>query len=1012
MSLRNSRGTGMALRRLSVVLALALAACSGPSGSDGRDGAVGPTGPSGPPGQNGVSTGGVMGRVTYVDGGVEHPAANVDVTSIPQCGEATKTDADGNYELGSGCPIGVYTIVFSGTGFRTLTVPNISITAGREYILNVQLQTGTGPVVPPGEGVAAVEQCASCHMLGAFGSGTFVERHAVADADAVQVAIVTPPAVAANGTDITFSFNVKVNGVNADDFTQKLSAAVNHNEDAWRYYDAATNAGVRTKFTKIDAVDGGGSAGCTAAPGAWVACSWAFTRVGSGTGEYKVTLYGLALNANAQQGGASFMVGVARADKVGATAVAYWPGTDPHDVVSNEACKNCHGNHVWRGAIHDATNAQGRDPCLFCHNNGGGQTETRLTGYMNVENPWHLPAQAAVAGTAGTGLMGIVHGVHNSRNMPDQTYTWVWSQNGNTANFSKGFPGNMNNCRTCHDSEARLAKVMAAPVSYTLCVSCHDTAAFGRAPKTGTLMNHTTFTPSTSCALCHGGQTVAEFHNGQVTERAGLIWDGADQSVLLAPTTVLDITGVSVSGTNLVVTWTATNSVTSAALNPCNTDFAQGPVFFGYKSSLDRTEGCTNTPAPAGCNSSFSLLRAYAQANDWVNEGTTGVTSPGQPKSTNITATNTTCASNVATTTVPLTAFDTGFTMPTKGIVALQGKAQVTWQPNGNIIFVRTQSPTREFMTADGSLPAAADQRRVLVDVNKCNACHLGTLYQHGGTRVDKIELCVMCHNPASSEQNNRVGMGVTAAEAYDGKPGETYDMRYMVHAIHSAGAEYGPSPGYALPDANGTRLQLQGPLIKAGKQLMFYRGNGIFYFGSKETLETISTWPLNAGSGGECVSCVDVEDGPLTICKVYGSAATGDAPPTANADGSCNYPKDPLDPTKNAPSTNGTWRSHRVVEVEYPRALNDCSACHVDGAVDSFPDPTKAVGVTYDTGDAPYNVGVNDMLIGPSAASCMSCHRSADPAVEAGLQDHAAFGGFAPSVFPNGRQTLIDAAQ
>jgi OmcA/MtrC family decaheme c-type cytochrome len=891
-----------------------------------------------------------MGRVTYLDGaGVEQPAANVDVTSIPQCGEATKTDADGNYELGSGCPIGVYTIVFSGTGFRTLTVPNISITAGREYILNVQLQTGTGPVVPPGEGVATVEQCAGCHM------GTVAEKHALQRGDAVQVSNISAVTVV-NTTDVQFTFNVKVNGVNRIDFIQKAQAMRNHNEDAWWYYDAATKAGVRTKL-------GTGAFGSAAG-------TWQF--VGTGNGNYRVTISGLAATAHAMDAGTAYMVSIMGPDEMTATAVAYVAGTLPHDVVGNESCMNCHGNHIWKGLAHDVTSPQGVGPCVVCHNRDGA-LETRLTGYMPAGNSGGLPVQAALPGTAGTGLMGIVHGIHNAKNMPDGTYTWVWPSNGNATNFTNGFPGNMNNCETCHNSTARLAQVMAAPVSYALCVSCHD--GLPNAPA-----SHATFTPlgpwfgMTTCTVCHPG-TVASFHNGQETERAGLIYDGADQSIVLARDYKVEITGVTVNGTNLVVTWTAKNPNTGVAYDPCNRDFAAGPVFFGYVSPLNRTEGCTNTAG--GCNSNFDFLQSFAQADDWVNDAVTGSSAPGQPAAAAKLTTDatkdgyTTCdaATKVATT---LVARKT--TAATKGILALEGKPQQRFAPTNTIVWVRAQTATREFVVADGAAPAT--QRRTLVDVNKCNACHYGTLYQHGGSRVDSIELCVMCHNPASSEQNRRVGMGVTADEAYDGLAGQTYDMRYMVHAIHAAGEN--------------------------GKQLMFYRSNGIYFFGSKATLATVPNWPLN-GSADQCISCVDVEDGPLTFCKVYGSAATGEKP-VANPDGTCGTP---------VASSDGTWRPHRVVEVEYPRALNDCGACHVAGAVDGLPDPTMAVGVTFDTGaSTTYNVLVDDVLMGPSAASCMSCHRSGDAATQSALQNHAGFFGWDPAVFPDGRQTLIDAAQ
>jgi hypothetical protein len=38
-----------------------------------------------------------------------------------------------------------------------------------------------------------------------------------------------------------------------------------------------------------------------------------------------------------------------------------------------------------------------------------------------------------------------------------------------------------------------------------------------------------------------------------------------------------------------------------------------------------------------------------------------------------------------------------------------------------------------------------------------------------------------------------------------------------------------------------------------------------------------------------------------------------------------------------------------------------------------------------------------------------MTCHRSGDPAVESALKAHAYQNGWVPTVFPEGRQTIID---
>jgi OmcA/MtrC family decaheme c-type cytochrome len=658
--------------------------------------------------------------------------------------------------------------------------------------------------------------------------------------------------------------------------------------------------------------------------------------------------------------GTAFMFSTLGPNDMTATTVQYVGGTRPHDIVSNQACINCHGLHVWRGAPHDVTSGQGVEACTICHNRVGA-TEKRLTGADSTATP----PVTAYPGTDGTGLMGIVHGIHNSKNMPDGTYTWVWTNQTSKSDFSLGFPSYMMNCEVCHDGTTRLAAVKDAPVSFALCMSCHDSwDAFPKTQVGGSaafLHRSITANSGPACSTCHTGAaaTIAGFHNGLRTERAGLIWDGTDQSVVLGATIDMQITGVSFADTTLKVTWVATQDGTT--VNPCNTDIAAGPVFIG--ATANATTGMVA--------SNMSLLRGIAQADDWVNAGQTGTVSPGQPISVNLSSSNTKCAGGVATVSVARETYMSPDAV--KGIVAIQGKPQVRFAPGigtaNEVIQVRAKTPTREYLLASGALPS--ELRRPIVATSKCLDCHVGSLYQHGGNRIDNNDLCVMCHNPAANEKNNRVGMGVTADEAYDGKVGEAYDMRNMVHAIHSAG--------------------------ETGMPLVYYRSNGIYFFGTKDALAAVTTWPRTGG-----VTCTGAE-GPVTYYKVYGSSATGTVP-ERNADGTCKT-------TGLLPSTDGTWRIHNFIEVHYPQGLNNCGACHATDWPQAAVDATKATALTVDPGAAPWGNQLDDVLMGPTAASCMSCHQSADPTWQFGLRIHAYGQGWVPSTFENGRQTLIDAA-
>lgn len=649
--------------------------------------------------------------------------------------------------------------------------------------------------------------------------------------------------------------------------------------------------------------------------------------------------YTVTIDQTPPVGNVTYLVTVAQdttETKPVATAVGHL-GAPVRDLVSNQACINCHGNNVFREPNSDLTefghhgaNPQGVDSCVVCH-----------TRYTSVSR-----------GAGGDRTTAYVHGIHNSYNMPSHGYDRTFPQPTPRVNdFEVTYPTYMSNCSVCHDTPARLAVVNNAPPSYSLCFSCHDSwDGFGTPGGIFGGVNHTTYNWNTDCALCHNSAdgaaspkaVVSDFHNGLITERGGVIWNGEDVSVTEGAKVDMQITGITRTGNDVAVTWTALYDGT--AVNPCNAVAAAGAPSF-HAAAADAVTG--------QAASNFSLLRAYGEGDDWTNNNIG--TSPGQPLATNLSTTNTVCDGNTATTTITLTATEIA-TADVKGVVALQGKAQVKlpFVYSGTAVDVdqvRSKTPTREFVVATGALPTTA--RRSIVDTDACLKCHVGSLYQHGGNRIDNVDMCVTCHNEASSEQNVRLLDGVDATEAYDGQAGQTYGFKSLLHAVHSAG--------------------------ETGKITMVYRTNGVYVWAGEDTI--IPNWP---GTGAQ---------------TVYGSVPAGT-------------------------NTLGTTRTHNLHVPTYPRSLNDCAACHVAGST-GLPDQSKSVATTINAGTVALSTttppsasnavngnGNDDTLEGTAAAACMSCHQSGNSFEQSVLKAHAYQNGWAPAVFPEGRQTILDAAQ
>lgn len=487
--------------------------------------------------------------------------------------------------------------------------------------------------------------------------------------------------------------------------------------------------------------------------------------VSNGNGDYTITVPGGAADAVDSR----YLFRVANAPsnpRINAVVVGDI-GDAPMAVVSDQSCANCHGAAI---SAHYGYQS-GASQCIVCHDSTA------------------VPAQAE--------FFKVVHGVHNSHNMPSGHFEYADDEI-----FSVTYPTYMTNCGVCHDDSATLAAANAMTVSAENCWSCHESMeSWDFSVDTGNgLTFHENMTEATDCQVCHEPNsgfpyTVADFHNGLETERGGIIWDGLDTSVTEGAKFDWQITGVVDNGTNLAISWNATYD--GVVVDPCNATVGPGaPVFDGDDAG------------------NLSMLRSYAQGDDFILGQ---ASAPGQASAVNLDLINTTCAGNVATTVIPVDDVDA-----TVGRVALQGKPRVISVADPTATMqVRAKTPTFDWNlgTSDAATP-----RRAIADSGQCLKCHVGSLYQHGGNRVDNVDMCILCHNSASNEQNVRFDMGVDASEAYDGRVGQTYEFKSMLHLIHSRGEE-GVSP------------------------IVIYRSRGIYAWAPEGT--TLPNWP---GTGSQPV--------------------------------------------------------------------------------------------------------------------------------------------------------------
>jgi len=699
----------------------------------------------------------------------------------------------------------------------------------------------TGPA-GPGASITPLESCNVCHSDGSFASAP--AAHEVYDVGSFADFAVTP-----NGADLVVSFSVTVNGpaatgatfyrAYASDGTVRTSLSTEINDNPDRF----VNSGDGTYSVRI--VDG-------------------VARF-DGNHRYLVILRNGLTNPSATPDLRDLEI----------AAVGDYPGPIPlAGLASSAACQGCHGdsgegtlsegrlNPLVSGGHYSAP--MGADACVVCHRPDDPSTpgEDEEPSYMQ--------------------FFRVVHGIHNSHNFPDGEFL---TDRDNVYDVS--YPTYMTNCSVCHSDQTivpatggtALAAANAMPVSGRGCLSCHGSMESWTFPVELGFHDLITDPIAHDCqTACHepGGLgqaklVVTDFHNGAETGRGGIIFDGVDTAVAEGAKFDWQVTGVVDDGTNLAISWQA--SYDGVGVDPCNATVGPGaPVFF--------------------VDNRMRVYRNYAQGDDFILGQSTSA--PGQALYVDATVDNTTCAGGVATTTLPVDDVDAE-----KGRLALGGKPLVVSVLDpASTMQARVPTPTYDWLVGDGT---AAPMRRDVVDTGQCLNCHVGSLYQHGGDRVDNVDMCILCHNSASNERNVRVGMGVDESEAYDGRVGETFEMKTMLHQIHSAAVP--GKPPYVI-----------------------YRNRGIYAFAPDTS--GLSNWP---GTGEQVVFGSD----DVTTNHNFHSA---DYPRALNACTACHDADFAVIPDQahamaaTVDAGSEVWED-QLDDVLQGAATSACVACHADSA-------------------------------------------------------------------------------
>ncbi len=313
----------------------------------------------------------------------------------------------------------------------------------------------------------------------------------------------------------------------------------------------------------------------------------------------------------------------------------------------------------------------------------------------------------------------MIHKIHRGADLPTVRAGKPLTLAGPTHNFSDvEFPAGVRNCEVCHDPNSGAAQANAwLKPNRAACGACHDDVNFDTGEGHVNLPQPT----DNMCSTCHIPQGENEFDAS--IRGAHLDWRFSRD----LPGTVFDILAVdnTAAGQRPTVTFTVK-------------DKAGSPI---VPSSMARL-----ALVLAGPTTDYAGMivddAGKAEGSDGKYYWTFSSPIPADAKGT----------------------FSVGIE-GYRNIKLLPGtkKEQTVRDAGMNKV---------KYFSVDGS---AAVPRRTVVQIEKCNACHL-KLEMHGSNR-NRIEHCVQCHNPNQTDVDRR---------PQSAGPPQTVAFKTMIHRIHT----------------------------------------------------------------------------------------------------------------------------------------------------------------------------------------------------------------------------------